>query len=150
MYVGLLHLHNLLRYVIVILILINIITSYMGWFKRTAYTPLDNKLSLFLFISAHLQLVVGLALYFMSPIVQVARSNMALAMSDTSLRFWSVEHIASMILGIVIISLGRIMAKKANSDGAKFRRQAVYFTLGTVIIFSAIPWPWSIIARPWF
>lgn len=150
MYIGLLHLHNLMRYVIIILLVVTVVKSFIGWFSKKEYTPLDDKLSLFLFISSHIQLLVGLVLYFMSPIVEVALGNMKQAMSDTALRFWSVEHISSMILGIVIISLGRIMAKKANTSGSKYRRQAVYFTLGMVIIFSAIPWPWSVIARPWF
>jgi len=150
MYIGLLHLHNLLRYVVVILILINVVKSFIGWFNKKDYLPIDNKLSLFLFISAHLQLVIGLALYFVSPIVDIALSDMKKAMADSMSRFWAIEHISSMILGIIIISLGRIMAKKANSSGSKFRRQAVYFTLGMIIIFSAIPWPWSVIARPWF
>lgn len=150
MYTGLLHLHNLLRYVIVILLIVTIVKSFIGWFNKKTYTPLDDKLSLFLFISAHVQLLVGLAVYFMSPIVDIALDDMKVAMGNSSLRFWAVEHISSMILGIIIISLGRIMAKKASTDGSKFRRQAVYFTLGMIIIFSAIPWPWSIIARPWF
>lgn len=150
MHTGLLHLHNLMRYVLVILLLVTIVKSYIGWFNKQSYTAVDNKLSLFLFISAHIQLLVGLVLYFISPIVAVGLDNMKQAMSDSMLRFWTVEHISSMILGVIIISLGRIMAKKANGDGSKFRRQAVYFTLGMIIIFSAIPWPWAVIARPWF
>ena len=105
---------------------------------------------MFLLISAHLQLVIGLVLYFISPVVEVALSNFGETMRDTTMRYWAVEHIASMIVGIGIITLGRIMAKKGKNDSAKFRRQAVYFVLAMVLIFSAIPWPWSAVARPWF
>ena len=150
MYTGMLHLHNLMRYVLVILLILAVIKSFIGWFNKKEYTAADNKLSLFLFISAHIQLLVGLVLYFISPIVKTAMNDMGAAMKDSMLRFWSTEHMLSMIVGIVIITLGRIMAKKGKSDSAKFRRQAVYFTLAMVIIFSAIPWPWSAIARPWF
>ena len=150
MYTGLLHLHNLLRYVVVILLIIAVFKSFIGWFAKKEYTAFDNKVSLFLLISAHLQLVIGLGLYFMSPIVEAALSNFGETMKDPTLRYWGVEHIASMIVGIAIITLGRIMAKKGKDDSAKFRRQAVYFVLAMVLIFSAIPWPWSAIARPWF
>ena len=150
---GLTHLHNLLRYAIVIFLIINVVKSFLGWFGKKEYTAGDNKLSLFLFITAHLQLVIGLVLYFINDIVQGYKAMpMIDIMQDSVARFWVVEHMLSMIVGIVIITLGRIMAKKAKTDGAKFRRQAIYFTLAMVIIFAAIPWPWAAegIARPWF
>lgn len=150
MYTGLLHLHNLLRYAIVILLIIVTVKSFIGWLGKKQYTASDNKLSLFLFISAHLQLLIGLTLYFISPIVESSLSSMAEAMKNNVLRFWAVEHILSMIIGIAIITVGRIMAKKGKDDLAKFRRQAVYFLLAMILIFSAIPWPWSAVARPWF
>ncbi len=150
MYTGLLHLHNLLRYAIVILLLLTVIKSFMGWLGKKEYKAIDNKMSLFLFISAHLQLVVGLGVYFVSPIVKAALSNMGEAMKEATLRFWSVEHMLSMIVGIAIITMGRIMAKKGKTDAAKFRRQAIYFALAMILIFSAIPWPWAAVARPWF
>ena len=150
MYTGLLHLHNLLRYVIVILLILAVVKSFIGWFGKKEYTAADNKISLFLLISAHLQLLIGLGLYFISPIVEAGMSNMAESMKNVELRFWTVEHIASMIIGIAIITLGRIMAKKGKSDNAKHRRQAIYFVLAMVLIFSSIPWPFSAVARPWF
>lgn len=150
MYTGLLHLHNLLRYVVVILLLITVIKSFVGWLGKREYTNTDNKLSLFLLISAHLQLLIGLGLYFISPVVETAISDMANAMKDVSLRFWVVEHGISMIFGILIITLGRIMSKKGKTDRIKFRRQAIFFFLAMILIFSAIPWPWSTVSRPWF
>ena len=91
-------------------------------------------------------------LYSVSGVVKVAMADMGEAMKDAVLRFWAVEHMLSMIVGIIIITLGRIMAKKAKTDSTKFRRQAIYFTLAMVIIFAAIPWPWAEmgIARPWY
>ena len=149
---GLTHLHNLLRHAIIIFLVINVVKSFLGWFGKKEYTAGDNKLSLFLFISAHLQLVVGLVLYSVSGVVKVTMADMGEAMKDAVLRFWAVEHMLSMIVGIIIITLGRIMAKKAKTDSTKFRRQVIYFTLAMVIIFAAIPWPWAEmgIARPWY
>ncbi|MEQ8910509.1 MAG: hypothetical protein RIC95_15040 [Vicingaceae bacterium] len=150
MYTGLLHLHNLLRYAVVILLILAVVKSFVGWFGKKEYTAGDNKVSLFLLISAHLQLVIGLVLYFVSPIVSSALDGFPETMKEPVLRFWGMEHIASMLIGIAIITLGRIMAKKGKNDGAKFRRQAIYFLLAMVLIFSAIPWPWSAVSRAWF
>lgn len=150
MYTGLLHTHNLLRYVVVILLIISIVKSFSAWFGKKSFGKSDDKISLFLLISSHLQLLIGLALYFMSPIVEAALSDMANSMKEPQLRFWAVEHISAMIIGIAIITLGRIMGKKAKTDTIRHRRQAIYFLLAALLIFSAIPWPWSAVARPWF
>lgn len=150
MYTGLLHLHNLLRYAVVILLIIAVINAFVGWLSKKPYTPRDNKISLFLLISAHLQLVVGLVLYFISPVVQSGLSDMGTAMRDNVLRFWTVEHSLSMIIGIGIITLGRIMSKRGKNDNVKHRRAAVYFVLAMILIFSAIPWPFSDVPRDWF
>jgi len=150
MYTGLLHLHNLMRYVVFILLIIAVFQSLQGWMSKKTYTTGNNKVSLFLLISSHLQLVIGLVLYFISPIVEAARSDMGTAMKDAQLRFWAVEHIFAMILAIVLITLGRIMAKKATDDIIKFRRQSIYYLLALLLIFYAIPWPWAAISRPWF
>lgn len=150
MYTGLLHTHNLLRYVVVILLILSIVKSFSGWFGKKSFEKSDDKISLFLLISSHLQLLIGLGLYFISPIVEAALSDMSTAMKEPQLRFWAVEHISAMIIGIAIITLGRIMSKKAKSDTIRFRRQAIYYLLAGLLIFSSIPWPWSAIARPWF
>jgi len=80
----------------------------------------------------------------------ISEMGMGEVMKSEELRFWAVEHITAMILGIAIITLGRIMAKKSDVDKIKFRRQSIYFILAALLIFSAIPWPWSAVARPWF
>lgn len=148
---GLLHLHNTLRYAVVILLLIALYQSFNGWFSKKSYTKADDKVSLFLLISAHLQLLIGIIIYFFtSSIVEAASADVANSMKDPVLRFWLVEHALAMFIAIVLISLGRIMGKKAKTDAIRFRRQAVYFVLAAVLLYSAIPWPWAAVARPLF
>lgn len=147
---GLLHTHSLLRYILLIFILIAIIKAFSGWMGKKPYLPGDKKVALFTLISAHLQLVIGLILYFVSPTVKVGLSNMGAAMKDPSLRFWAVEHIAMMIIAIILITIGYSAAKRAASDEAKHKKIAIFFLLGLILIFIAIPWPWSAISRGWF
>lgn len=150
MYIGLLHLHSALRYVVVILLVVAIIKAFAGWFGNKSYTEADRKLALFTMISVHLQLVIGLILYFISPVVQSALADMGAAMKDTQLRFWAVEHIATNIVGIILITIGYSTAKRASTDKAKFTRTAIFYLIGFVLIMSAIPWPWSRVDRGWF
>ncbi len=77
--------------------------------------------------------------------------GMGAAMKDTAARFWVVEHIFGMVVGIALITIGRVAAKKAADDKAKFKKIAVYFTLGLLIILATIPWPFrEAVARGWF
>jgi len=149
MLTGLLHTHNLLRYILLILILISIVKSFNGWLSKKSYSEGDRKLTLFTMISAHLQLVVGLILYFVSPNVKAGLADMGAAMKDPGLRFWTVEHIAMMLIAITFITFGNILSKKGKTDEAKHKRVAVLFLLALIVIFLAIPWPWSAVARGW-
>jgi len=149
MLTGLLHIHNFLRYVILLLILISIVKSFSGWMGKKQYTPGDKRFALFTLIAAHLQLVVGLILYFISQNVKVGLANMGEAMKNSELRFWTVEHILMMLISIVLITLGYSLAKRAKENIGKHKRVAIYFLLALVIIFLAIPWPWSAVSRGW-
>lgn len=147
---GLLHTHSLLRYIFLLFILIAIFKSLSGWFGKKQYLPGDKKVALFTLICAHLQLVVGLILYFVSPTVKLGLEDMGAAMKDPGLRFWAVEHITMMIIGIALITIGYSSAKRGATDEIKHKRIATFFLIALAIIFAAIPWPWKEISRPFF
>lgn len=150
MYTGLLHLHSALRYIILILLIIAIIKAFSGWFGNKAFTSSDQKLSLFTMISVHIQLLIGLILYFISPVVQSALTDMGQAMQDTVLRFWAVEHILTSIIAIALITAGYSTAKRTEVDRTKFMRIAIFYLIGFILIMTAIPWPFNRVARDWF
>jgi hypothetical protein len=136
--------HSLLRWILCILLLATIIKAIHGVVTKRAFSNSDNKISLFLMISAHTQLVVGLVLYFISPMVQFGN------MKDSQIRFFTVEHSTLMLIAIVFITLARIRSKKAATDAAKFRMLLIFSLIALVIILLAVPWPYSPISRPWF
>ncbi|MGB3780148.1 MAG: cytochrome B [Tunicatimonas sp.] len=151
MYTGLLHAHSGLRYIVIALLLVAIGQAFVGWFGTDKhFTEGNRKIALFALISVHVQLIIGLVLYFISPVVESALSDMSAAMKDPVLRFWAVEHISTMIIGIVLITIGYSTAKRAVTDKAKFTRIALFYLVGFVLIVSMIPWPWSRVARGWF
>lgn len=152
MYNILLRSHSGLRWVLLALVLTAIFRSFSGISSGKKFEALDDRLSLFSLISAHIQLLLGLTLYFISPLVEAAMEvGMGAAMKETALRFWLVEHIFGMIIGIVLITIGRIAAKKAASDKEKFKKIAIYFSVGLLIILATIPWPFrEVLGRGWF
>ncbi len=110
----------------------------------------DGKISLFLMIAAHTQLLVGIILYFISPVMKMAFSTPD-AMKNTELRFFMVEHSTMMIIAIVLITLGRILSKKAATDAGKFKKLFWYNFIALIVIIAAIPWPcFGAVHRPWF
>lgn len=95
-------------------------------------------------ISAHTQLLVGILLYFVSPFVKFGN------MSDKETRFFTMEHSVMMIIAIILITMARIMSKKAKEDRLKFRRLFIFSFIALLIILVAVPWPFSPVYRPWF
>lgn len=134
MYNGLLFTHSYLRYIILILLVIVIIASLAGLVARKPYTSTDNKLSLFLFIGTHIQLLLGLILYFVSPVVQFSGE----AMKNPETRYWLVEHNTTMLIAIVLITLARTSSKKMAEARAKHRRMFLFNLIALVIIIVTI------------
>lgn len=134
MYNGLLFAHSYLRYIVLILLIVVIITSLVALVNKKAYTSGDNKLSLYLFISTHLQLLLGLILFFVSPVVQFSGE----AMKNPETRYWLVEHNTAMLIAIVFITLARTTSKKMTDSQAKHRRMLIFNVIALVIILAAI------------
>lgn len=130
MFTGLLHLHSVLRYIILILVLISIFQALTAGNKP--YTATNKKINLFTLISAHIQALVGLALYFMSPLVNFSQ------MGNPINRYWNVEHISMMVLAIILITVGYSKSKKAVEAKAKHRAIYIYYSIAVVIVLLGI------------
>ena len=134
MYAAMLHSHSIIRYFILILLVIVVVKSVLGWLSNKPYTNFDNKLSLYLVIFTHLQLVAGLVLYFISPSVQFNDQTM----SNDQIRMWTVEHVTMMLVAIVLITVARSTSKRMSTDVGRHRRMAVFNIIALVIIVGAI------------
>lgn len=152
MYEEILTLHSFLRYLLLILLLASIIKSGEAWWKQKEYSSSDNQLALSTTVISHLQLLTGLILYFISPIVETARADISLSMKDTLLRFWLTEHPVMAVLSVILITTGRILSKKANESPKKHRYIFIFYLIAGILIWYLIPWPFKDdrIARPWF
>jgi hypothetical protein len=151
MQTGLLHLHNLMRWVILVLLLVSLVKAFTGWQGKKLFSPGDKKIWLFTMISAHLTLVLGLYQAAMGPYGMFTTSLPAgtSVMKDKFYRFFWVEHPVVMILAIVLITLGYGMAKKAVADEVKYKKAFYYFLVALLLILAAVPWPFrEIVGRP--
>jgi len=141
---GLLHLHNLLRWIILLLLLVCI-------FQAFAKSKGITKSSLFLLIAAHLTLVIGIYQWFTSSkvglvILKNMGNDFGAVMKDSFARFWVVEHFAGMLIGIILITIGRGKAKRLQYSSATW-----IYLIALLIILAVVPWPFRAgIGRPWF
>ena len=113
---------------------------------QTAFTNKDKKAGLFALIFTHIQFLLGLVLYFISPKVVFDGSSMK---SDV-MRFFLVEHISLMVLAVILITIGYSRAKRATDDGKKFKSILIFYLIGLALILFAIPWPFQNYGASWF
>ena len=152
MYNGLLHLHSVLRWIILILLLVAIYKSFAD--RHTAFTPGHKKTGLFLMICADLMLLVGLYQWFAGPwgLKSIRSNGMAVVMKSPTLRFFAVEHLIGMLIAIIFIHIGYTYAKKNVPDAVKHKRALLFYGLALLIILISIPWPFRLVGsgRAWF
>ena len=127
-------LHSGFRYIVFILVLIAIIQSLLGWFGQKPYTSLNRKINLFALISAHTQLLIGVVLFFISPLVAFNSDTM----KNEVTRYFTVEHWVGMIIAIVLITIGHSKSKKIILPESKHRTVAIYYIIAFLIIVANI------------
>ena len=139
MYTGLQHAHSGLAYLALLALILVILWSLVGALSGREFQEKDRKVALIAFILCHVQLLVGLILYFVSPVGYELLSGGG-AMSNPVARLTALEHPLINIVAIVLISVGFIRAKKLESSKAKFRSIYMLYAVGLVLILSRIPW----------
>ncbi len=142
MYYTLLFIHSWLRWVVLILAIIVIVRSFSGWFGKKSFTKADNKNAIFFVSSMHLQLLIGLILYFVYSEVgyKAFQSGMGAVMSNKPLRYWAVEHISTMIIAVVLVQIGRTRSKRAKEAIQKHKNLAIFSLVGILLVLIRIPW----------
>jgi hypothetical protein len=125
----------------VIVSLYTLFILYRGWIKKQVWQEVQRKAVMIFTILLDTQLLIGLLLYFVfSDLVKAAFSDMAAAMSNQILRFFTIEHSLLMILAVVFGHLASAAGKKEISDLNKFKRAAIFTTITFILLFAAIPW----------
>ncbi|MGZ3822282.1 MAG: hypothetical protein ACXVB6_16940 [Mucilaginibacter sp.] len=151
MYSILLATHSLIRWFVFSGLIFALYRAYSGWMFNKTYSRFDDRVRIATATIAHIQLVIGLWLYFISPVVAYFLRNFPTAVHERQIRFFGMEHITMMLTAIVLITIGPAKAKRKLTDREKFKAMAVWFTIALLIILSSIPWSFSpLISRPNF
>lgn len=146
MYTGLLHTHNMFRWLVLIVIVLAVVFAFIGWFNKRDWNKKDNTTGLILTIFMDIQFLVGIILYaFVSPLTKAAFSDFGAAMKNSALRFYAVEHILLMVIALILVHIGRSKSKKVVAPWKKHRVAAIYYGIALVLILVGIPWDRALI-----
>lgn len=128
--------HSGWAYLVLLLLVVAVVNALIGFSSKKEFTPKDRKIALFALIFTHIQLVIGVIVYFVSPLGLASFGQM----SDKALRLTSLEHPLINIIAIVLITIGWSKHKKIVDATAKFKIFAIFYGIGLLLILSRLPW----------
>lgn len=131
--------HSYWAYLVLALLIFAVVNAVLN--AKKEYKNKDLRINLFTLIFAHIQLLIGLGWYFMSPGYKALKANgMGATMKDSYMRLITVEHPIMMILAIVFITIGFSKHKKQTTDAGKFKTILIWYGLALVFMLVKIPW----------
>lgn len=131
--------HSGIAYVALITIAIAVINSLIGLSAKNEFKPKDRRIALFALIATHIQFVFGLILYFISPNGLAKIKAVGMGGMQAYDRLLALEHPLVNLIAIVLITIGWSSHKKAE-ENKKFKKIALFYALGLILLLSRIPW----------
>lgn len=141
MYETVSFIHSSWAYLVLLVLIIATVNSIIGLSSKKDYGATDFRLALFTLIVSHIQLLIGLVLYFVSPyFTAFGETGMGEIMKDSTLRLYLVEHPLIMIISIVLITMGYSKHKRKLISKPKFKTLSIFYGIALVFMLSRIPW----------
>ncbi len=151
MYTTLLTLHTLIRWLVLISLIYAIFSASRGYFKNKLFSKSVNAIRHWTATIAHVQLVIGVILYTQSPVVNYFWTGSATRLPHLEVSFYGFVHILFMLTAIIVLTIGSARAKRRPTDKQKYKTMFIWFSVALILIFMAIPWPFSPFSnRPYF
>lgn len=129
------NLHSMWTYVLLAGLIISILYLVNAYLNNKAY---NRKMALLGLVSVHIQFVIGLITYFVSP--YGIKNVSSAAMKDGIARLYFLEHPLTMLVAVILITVGYSTAKRQTDPKKQNRTAMIYYSIGLVLILSRIPW----------
>jgi len=143
--------HSTVRWLVLASLIYAIFRAYRGYHSNAVFSKTDNAVRHWTATIAHVQLMLGLVLYFQSPLIKYFFANFREAVWKLDFSFFGLFHSLMMLLAVVVLTIGSALTKRKSNDRDKFKTMLFWFSLSLLLIFIAIPWPFSPLAqRPYF
>ena len=134
------NIHSYWAYIVLGVLVLAILNAFIGRFSNKSFTAKDLRISLFALIVTHIQLLIGLILYFVSSRFSVWQEGIGEVMRNSEHRLYLVEHPITNVLAVILITMGWSMHKRQVESGKRFMRIGLFYLLGLVLLLSRIPW----------
>lgn len=141
MYTALLFVHSWLRWLVIVSGAAALGGAAGGAAGKRAWLPIDDRRLKLFAIALDVQVTIGLILYVISPVTQAGFADMAVAMRDSILRFFVVEHLTGMLVAVALTHVGKARVRKAASAAARHRAVLIFVGLALLVLLLSIPWP---------
>ena len=132
--------HSYWAFFVLIILILAILNSIRGKVFGKDFGVKDLRISLFGLIFSHIQVLIGLILYFISPWFYQLSSMGMKVMKNTESRLYLIEHPITNILAIILITMGWSLQKRQSDSSKKFLRIALFYSLGLLLLLTLIPW----------
>ena len=139
MYNFILQMHSGWAYVVLIMLAIAIINAFIGLSSKNPFTLKDRRISLFAFIAAHIQILFGIILYFVSPNGMEKIEKVGMSGMNGYDRLLALEHPLTNIIAIILITIGFSKHKTAVEE-RKFKSIAIFYSIALILLLIRIPW----------
>ena len=134
-------LHSYWAYLVLLVLIIAAVNAIIKTLGDKDYEANDFRKALFTLILSHIQLLIGLFLYFVSPRLQMfSELGMGEIMKDSVNRLYLVEHPLINIIAVALITIGYSKHKKKLTSKAKSKTIAIFYTIALLLFLSRIPW----------
>lgn len=132
--------HSYWAFFLLILLVVAVLNAIRGKFSGKEFQSTDLRISLFALIFSHIQFLIGIILYFVSPWFEQWSSLGMGVMKNAESRLYLVEHPLMNLLAIILITIGWSLQKRQSESDKKFLRIALFYGIGLIFLLSRIPW----------
>lgn len=140
MYATFQFVHSVWAFLVLGVLVITTFYSLIGFFRKKEYGAKAMRLALFTLITMHIQFLIGLVLFFVSPNGLQAIQNKGMGGLSSAARKLAVEHPTLMLIAIVLVTVGYSKHKKQRLSTPKFKKLAIFYTLALIAVLAIIPW----------
>ncbi len=151
MYQTFIFLHSFFRWFVVLSLCCALARTISGCITGRSFSKTDNTIRHWTATIAHIQLVLGIMVYIKSPVVGYFRMHFSEAVKEWDTLFFALVHALVMLAAVVMVTIGSALTRRKTTDKEKFRTMLFWYSIAFILIFLAIPWPFSPLAqRPYY
>jgi len=133
-------LHSYWAYLVLVILFLAVINALLGTTSKKDYSAKAFRIALFALIVSHIQFLIGLILYFVSPRFDLWSELGGGVMSNALARLYLIEHPIVNLLAIALITIGYSKHKKKDGSASKFKTILIFYGIALVLLLSRIPW----------